>query len=949
LAIGAHDETADLFATSVTLGRRAKVGDVQTASLQNDGADRLGTVSTFPAATMPPLPLAFASSSGSDVQVPPHQARSLSPGAYGALTLANSSTVLLAPGQYSFSGVTMEEHSKLLAAPGGVSVRIVRNLAMGPSTEVHPRGRHKGAKDFVIAIAGDDGPDASSPVVRIGPHSRLQALLAAPHGTVSMADSVEVRGAVAGFDIQAGEHDEFIFENGFPADAPNEHGSQQLSGYFIPPIRDAPVVGPVPRSQAISLAIGLPAQNPDALRQAAHDVTDPASASFRKYLTPNQFAATYGAAQTDYQAVIDWAKAHGLAVVATYPNRLLVDVSGTAEQVEQAVFVGLVLRQRPDGSAFYAADRDPSLDLGVTLLRISGLDDRVIATHGAGSGPGGTYNSADLRAAYASCTNLTGAGQTVGLFELDGFTAGDIPAYECQLGGATCNAAGVPTSAVPNVATTLLDSATGAPATVGGSFEAALDIEMAIGVAPGLAGVQVFEAPNTGNVAFANDILNSMATTQPLINQLSSSWFFATDNNTQPALYELALQGQSFVEAAGDQGSSSWGTDPGDIRSLDAVTVVGGTTLTLTGPPQAYGSETAWNIAAQGAGGGGFAGNTAIPAYQTGVDMSKNSGSTTNRNLPDVAAVATNLGVVSTNPTNGTQTTGGAIGTSAAAPIWAALIAIANQQSASSATGAGRVGNANAFLYSIGKNATAYPASFNDIASGNNNGSCPGLTGTSSAVCLVPVRNPVTGVITNQDTWATAGGNFSAVAGYDLATGLGSPKCALLNELATGSITTPSGPAIITYHQTGACNGFATNTGITTTGPNAAYVIFGIEKLDNSGGTAAFNFDPTKLYVQQAVQNFVDPGLMIYPDILGPFAAVATTVPKGQVIGFSVSGQNALVVQTTNANGSQEANQTAYFLKYNASASDPTVLLTKSDAARTSWPDTEDCSTIALQ
>jgi hypothetical protein len=150
-----------------------------------------------------------------------------------------------------------------------------------------------------------------------------------------------------------------------------------------------------------------------------------------------------------------------------------VDVSGTAEQIEQALFVGLNLRLRPDGSAFYSVDRDPSLDLGVKLLWISGLDNRVIATPGAGSGPGGTYNSSDLRAAYAPCTNLTGAGQTVGLFELDGFTAADITAYECQLGGATCNAAGAVTSPVPNVVTTLLDKAKGTPATANGSFEVA--------------------------------------------------------------------------------------------------------------------------------------------------------------------------------------------------------------------------------------------------------------------------------------------------------------------------------------------------------------------------------------------------------------------------------------------------------------------------------------------
>ncbi len=946
LQIGANafiDPRHIVAAPSVRIGDGVTLGLVATDRFRDDGVP-LGPPAGFSAAGMPPLPLVFGGGAGSDVTVGRDQALALQPGQYGTLTV--DGVLLLNPGRYQVAKIRVGDGGRIAAITGDVGLDIADTLTVGRHAAIYPDFGLP-ARQFRIWVAGYDADGA--PAASIGEYSQIRALLVAPHGALSLADHVRATGAFAAFDIAAGEDVRVKFEDGFPADAPNEHGSQLLPGYFTPSILNARIAGPVPRSQMISLAIGLPAKNPDALRQAAHDTADPANPSFRKYLTPDQFAAIHGAAQPDYQGVIDWAKAHGLTVVATYPNRLLVDVKGTPEQMEQALHVGLNLRLRPDGSAFYALDRDPSLNLGVQLLRISGLDNRVIATPGAGSGPGGTYNSSDLRAAYASCTTLTGAGQIVGLVEFDGFTAGDITAYECQLGGATCNAAGAVTSTVPNVVTTLLDQATGAAATVNGSFEVALDIEMAIGMAPGLAQVQVFEAPNTGNIAFSNDILNRMATTVPLINQISSSWFFLTDSNTQQALYELALQGQSFVQASGDQGASSWGTDPGDIRDLDAVTVVGGTTLTLTGAPSVYGSETTWNANGNGAGGGGIAANTPIPAYQTGIDMSKNNGSTSKRNLPDVAAVATNLGVVTTNPTNNAQTTGSAIGTSAAAPIWAGLIAIANQQSQSSVTGAGRVGNANAFLYSIGKNAAAYGPSFNDIVSGNNNGSCPGQTGTSSAVCSVPVQNPVTGVTSNQNVWKSGNGTFSAVTGYDLATGWGSPKCALLGELATGATTAiASAPATITYHQTGACNGFSTSSGITSAGPKAAYVVFGIEKLDNSGGTAAFAFDPTKLYIQQSGRDFVDPGLGIYSNILGPFAAVPMTVAKGQTIPFSVIAQAALIVQTTNANGSVEANQTAYFLRYNAAASDPTVLLVKSDASRTSWNNSEDCAAISL-
>ncbi len=166
----------------------------------------------------------------------------------------------------------------------------------------------------------------------------------------------------------------------------------------------------------------------------------------------------------------------------------------------------------------------------------------------------------------------------------------------------------------------------------------------------------------------------------------------------------------------------------------------------------------------------------------------------------------------------------------------------------------------------------------------------------------------------------------------------------------TGSsnVSPTSLPVTITYHQTGACNGYVIGSGWSA-GSNAAMVFFGIEEIDNSGGSTSFAFDPTKLYVQQASQDFVDPFLSVYADIFGPFAAVATTLTPGQDLKFSVVAQNALVVTTINPDGSTEANQTAYFLRYNRGATDPLITLVKSDATRTSWPNTQDCTTIVLK
>jgi hypothetical protein len=952
---GHIDRTRIVVAPTISIDHGADYGLIASNRFRNDGV-ALGPQAAFPAAGMPPLPLLLGSGKGSDVVVGRDTALALLPGSYGALSV--DGVLLLNPGRYTVDNVRIGDGGRIVAITGGVELKVADSLTVGREAAIYA-DFNLSARQFTIGVSGYNS--ASNPTASFGEASRVRALLAVPHGALNFADHVRATGAFAAFDIATGKDVHVKFEDGFPNDASDRHGAQPLPGYFTAPIIAAAVAGPVPRSQVISLAIGLPTSNLAALRNAAHDVADPKNPAFRRYLTPSQFAAAYGAAPADYQEVIHWAKTHGLTIGTTYPSRLLVDVSGTAEQIEQALFSGLTQRLRPDGTLFYAVDRDPSIDIAVKLLWISGLENRVIAQPGQGSGGaggGGLFNSKDLRAAYRACTNLTGAGQTVGLFELDDFTPADISAYECRLGGVACTG-GVPNVAVPNVQITRLDKAPVGPTTVNGSFEAALDIEMAIGVAPGLAGVQVFEAPNGGGVAFANDILASMASTLPLINQLSSSWFFPTDANTQQTLYELALQGQTFLQAGGDQGSTSWATDPGDIRDLDAVTVVGGTALTLTGTPPVYGSETVWNAATEGAGGGGVAANVAIPAYQSGIDMSKNGGSTTNRNLPDVAAVASNIGVVTTNPTTGTQTAGSAVGSSAAAPIWAGLIAIANQQSAAGPPGAGRAGNVNALLYALSKDTAAYPASFNDITTGNNNGSCPGSTGASSSVCVVPVLNPVTGkpVINpvtgqpvTQQAWAPAAGTFSAIKGYDLATGLGSPKCALINELATGGTTaTASSTVTITYHQTGACNGYVNSTGGHSAGVNQAFVLFGIEKIDNSSGSAAFAFDPAKLYVQQGIRDFIDSNLSLYPDILGPFAAIPTNIAKGAVLSFSPVAQGALTVETAAANGSQEANQTAWFLRYNGAPTDPTVLLAKSDFARTSWPNTEDCTTITLK
>jgi hypothetical protein len=170
------------------------------------------------------------------------------------------------------------------------------------------------------------------------------------------------------------------------------------------------------------------------------------------------------------------------------------------------------------------------------------------------------------------------------------------------------------------------------------------------------------------------------------------------------------------------------------------------------------------------------------------------------------------------------------------------------------------------------------------------------------------------------------------------------------------------GTATITYHQTGACNGyqdtvFCPEGGcFISAGPHEAFVVFGIESIDNTKGTVAFKFDPTRLFVKQTimkktVDQFAGGDTEFNGNILGPFGAVATTVKAKEDLNpvhFAVSAQTEVAVHTSTTNGAVGANETSYLLHYKAQSGDPAITLVKSNKSDTSFPETEDCKTIAL-
>jgi uncharacterized repeat protein (TIGR01451 family) len=525
---------------------------------------------------------------------------------------------------------------------------------------------------------------------------------------------------------------------------------QFLPGHLPPRIGAMNSIGRLPQSQRLSVAVGLPLRNPQALTNLLEQLYDPASPQYHQWLSVAQFTESFGPSEKDYQAVSDYLETQGFKVIARYPNRMVLDVSGTVATIEKAFHLNLLTYSHPkENRTYFAPDAEPSLDIAVPLLHISGLDNYELArpanlvvksslqaqgaTPQAGSGPGGAYMGPDFRAAYAAGVTLTGTGQYVGLLEFDGYYPSDITTYASM--------AGLTNVPLQNV---LLDEFSGAPGSA--NDEVALDIEMALSMAPGLAGVIVYEG-KTGD-----SVLNRMAADN-VAKQLSASWTYPTDALTTQIFQQFGAQGQSYFNASGDSGAYSG--SPSSPSDNPYITSVGGTTLTTRGPAGAWVSEKVWSWISAGTGNGassgGISATWAIPSWQVGISTTGNHGSSTMRNIPDVAMVADNVLVVANN---GQQLNLG--GTSCASPLWASLVALMNQQAALNSQQP--VGFINPAVYAIGKG-TSYTTDFHDTRTGNNtNSSSPTL--------------------------------FYAAIGYDLCTGWGTPiGKALINALVPPSST----------------------------------------------------------------------------------------------------------------------------------------------------------------
>ncbi len=514
------------------------------------------------------------------------------------------------------------------------------------------------------------------------------------------------------------------------------------------------LTGKVPANQEIYVDLVLPLSNPTGAATLVSRLYNPSDPTYGQYLTPAQFASQFGASVTNYDTIFTWARNNGLYYGQTSVNHCLLTVYGSAAQINAAFGVTLNNYVDSNQKAYFAPAVNPTIPANIagmltaiiglsnyaTLKPLSipltpelkysrGLEQGVASPQfGYGTGHNGAYTASDLNKGYdMPGPPYQGQGQDVAVYEEGGFFDYDIQQYKTYN-----NLPDTPVVVRP------VDGYGGGVSDLGVAAEAALDIDMMCAIAPYASKVYVYEAAPP----FAPSLLNSLAAMADDNKAKSISISYGLDEvlqGTQQIAAEnifftqLAAQGQGVFASAGDNGAygdTGDGLNVLDPSSQPLVTGVGGTTL-YENIYQQYLGELTWNALGIGGGatGGGVSSVWSIPSYQV-VDGSSiattNGGSSTYRNVPDIAAVGdpfTGVNIYSTS--YGGWTAIG--GTSVASPIWGAYGALVNQ--VRHGVGLPTLGLANPSLYEIGTGFLSY-FDLHDVIDGDNgNTSLYGIPG----------------------------------------------------------------------------------------------------------------------------------------------------------------------------------------------------------------------------
>lgn len=561
-------------------------------------------------------------------------------------------------------------------------------------------------------------------------------------------------------------------------------GRVPLPDSLSPLAAQAEDLGPAASDTPVRVLVGLALRDRAGLEAFLADAADPASPRFQQFLTQDQFNARFGPTPQQEARVRDWLARAGLTPQEPVPNRLLVTAVGDAAAAQRAFGVALRDVRLADGTLGFtplSAPRVPA-DVAGFITAVAGLDNlaRMVPLHrssadpasepqGAAGGECCAFSPQDVSRFYGFDRSLDGAGETVVIAGAFAWDDADV---------ARLNAAfGLPPLPAGSAQVCVLPPWTSGSATCGFdedmSFEVHLDVALAHGQAPG-ATIKNYMAAFTYVDAFT-EMYNRVVTDNPG-RIVTTSWGLC-ERYVSPALQRLddaifangAALGQSWFAASGDHGARECGPiqaeaviHPGNAPHIAAV---GGTSAVCSGgmvPSEpdcaGYGSETAWagvSFVPNGltgvfpdlvGSGGGVSQVFEKPSYQAGCNVPADG----RRDVPDVALAA--------DPTvpgyyvahdGGWRYVGG---TSAGAPGWAGFFAALNQR-----VGGDGLGLPHVRLYEL-----CASGAFHDILAGHN--------------YLYP-----------------------AGPGYDLATGIGTPRVDdLLGAWVRGVRSPPGAPEKVT-------------------------------------------------------------------------------------------------------------------------------------------------------
>ena len=444
------------------------------------------------------------------------------------------------------------------------------------------------------------------------------------------------------------------------------------------------------------------------------------------------------------QAVTEFARDHGLEVKDQDPARRLVTLGGSLGDLQAAFGTQLHMVEHAGGALRARTGvLTASAEVADAVEAVLGLDQRPVATPKSIIMPAARAVAGELPSAICGRydfpkTPRSGGGQCVAIIELGGgVSASDTHAAFRSMG-----------LAPPTVEAVLVSGGTNTPgADPSADGEVALDVQVAGAGAPG-ARLAVYFAPNTDQ-GFVDAISRAAHDTDRKPSVMSISWGGPESGWTDQAVaamtsafQDAAELGVSVFAASGD-GLATDGVEDGrahvDFPASSPLVVACGGTRLLTGS----GAETVWNSEGGGTG-GGISERFSVPDYQERVTLpaSANPGAKPGRGVPDVAGDADPETGYQVVVDGRTQVIGG---TSAVAPLWAGLFALVGELAGRS------IGQPHAVLY-------AHPQAFNDVRRGDNR---------------------------------SQGVGYTANAGWDACTGLGTPRGVAVSALfggATGKV-----------------------------------------------------------------------------------------------------------------------------------------------------------------